>query len=277
MSEPGSLDQLQRFVLSNLRRRTALPRDAATEAEAARVLTGNDRLSPVEQLEIYRVQFWLRHTASLLEDFPGVSGILGQAAWEPLVESYLERVPPRSWTLRDLGRGFADHIAARAATPHRELCVDMARLEWAYVELFDAEDVAPLDPAALQAIPEHAWQTARFVLSPALRLLAVGYPVAGLRRRLREVSRDDEATVPIPEPRPQCLALYRTSGYELFYKVLDPLAFEVLERLGRGEPLVPACERVAARDPARESAIETGIGAWFLEWGQRGFFRQVSA
>jgi hypothetical protein len=277
-SEQNDLDRVQRFVLSRLRSLAALPRDQATATAAHDVLTGNDRLAPVEQLEIYRVQFWLRHTASLLEDFPGVSGILGQTAWESLVESYLAAVPPDSFTLRDLGRRFAEHIRAREQTPQRELCVDMARLEWAYVEIFDAEENPPLDTARLEAMEDSAWQGARFVLSHALRLLAVSYPVASLRRRLRKAAADgsDEA-IALPEPSPQCLALYRGANRDLCYKVLDPVAFAVLERLQSGESLLEACEGAAAGDPERETRIESEIGTWFLEWGRRGFFREVLA
>jgi hypothetical protein len=61
------------------------------------------RTTPVERLEIYREQFWLRHRSSLVEDFPGVSGILGRRAWAALIEGYLEAHPPHSYTLRDLG------------------------------------------------------------------------------------------------------------------------------------------------------------------------------
>ena len=73
--------ETQVWMAELLRRRRALPRDAEVAERARLLIRGNDRLSPVEQLEIYREQFWLRHTASLLEDFPGLSGILGQEAW----------------------------------------------------------------------------------------------------------------------------------------------------------------------------------------------------
>ncbi|HKO94438.1 MAG TPA: DNA-binding domain-containing protein, partial [Polyangiaceae bacterium] len=104
------LTELQHWVVRHLQQLRALPKDAAIRAEAADRLTGNDRLAPVEQLEIYREQFWLRHTASLVEDFPGVGGVLGQADWEQLVEGYLQAHPSESWTLRELGRHFAEHV-----------------------------------------------------------------------------------------------------------------------------------------------------------------------
>src|SRR6188474_2074542 len=84
-------------------RRRALARDPEVTAAAAERVTGNARLLPVDQVEIYREQFWLRHSASLVEDFPGLGGILGQDDWERLIEEYLEAVPPVAYSLRDLG------------------------------------------------------------------------------------------------------------------------------------------------------------------------------
>jgi len=276
MTDFRELDETLDFVASRLRSRGSLPRDPEAVEAAARFLTGNDRLSPVEQLDIYRVQFWLRHTSALLEDFPGLSGILGQTEWEKLAESYLTEVPPKSYSLRNLGDRLPGHVASRVELPHRELCLDMARLEWAYVEIFDAEDSPPLDAAELASVPEEAWQTARFRCSPALRLLRVGYPVANLRRTLRRAQRDGtNHPVEIPEPREQCLALYRGADRDLYFKVLSPAAFAVLERLVAGEALVPACENTAAAHPEFETEIENEVGTWFLDWGQRGFFSEV--
>ena len=73
------LVRLQEWLAANIRSPRALTRDADLTREAARHLTGQGRLRPVDQLEISREQFWLRHTASLVEDFPGVGRILGQA------------------------------------------------------------------------------------------------------------------------------------------------------------------------------------------------------
>jgi hypothetical protein len=100
------LSELQSWMAELLVRRRALARDPEVTAAASERVTGNDRLLPVDQVEIYREQFWLRHSASLVEDFPGLGGILGQDDWERLIEEYLEAVPPVAYSLRDLGNGF---------------------------------------------------------------------------------------------------------------------------------------------------------------------------
>ncbi len=114
---------------------------------------------------------------SLLEDFPGIAGVLGQSAWERLVEEYLLAHPPTSFSLRDLGEKLPAFLESADFLPQRELVLDMARFEWAHIEVFDAPAVPPLTPEAVADLDEEALASARLVLSPALRLLGVSYPV----------------------------------------------------------------------------------------------------
>ncbi len=272
----SQLSELQHWVALHLQSRRGLPQNGAISAEARARLTGNPRLTPVAQLEVYREQFWLRHTSSLVEDFPGVGGILGQAEWEPLVESYLASFSPESWTLRDLGRRFPEHVAAQHALPHRALCSDMARLEWRFIELFDAADCPPLDLSKLGALPAGALETGHIVLNPALSLLEVAYPVADLRERLltRRAS-GGAAPVAIPEPEAQQLVLYRHQDRRLYHRPVPPEAFALLHALGRGLALVAACEYALEQAPEHAERLQRNVGTWFQQWAKRGWIVDV--
>jgi hypothetical protein len=269
----NELDEIQAFMTAALQWRKALPNDRELATRAAACIAGNDVLSPVEQLEIYREQFWLRHTGSLVEDFPGVSGILGQDAWQRLSEEYLAAYPPASFTLRDLGARFPEFVERSSWLDHHALCVDMAHLELAYLEIFDAADAPPLDPHKLASMPENAWEHAEIVVNPALRLLAVRYPVPRLRRLLREAEVTLES-VPIPEPEAAHLVLYRTDR-QLFHDRLSAGASALLHALQERVPLLPACERAQLEVPEEAEAIARDVGQWFQEWGARGFVIDV--
>lgn len=269
-----NLSELQAFIAELLRRRRALPRDEKLSEAIAEHVRGNDRLSPVEQLEIYREQFWLRHTSTLVEDFPGLGGILGQEAWEQLVEGYLLERAPTSFSLRDLGEGLPAFVERSTWLPEHRLCIDMARLEWAYVEVFDAPEGGKLEPGRLAALAPEAWETARCVLSPALRLLSVNYPVADLRRALRR-SKESGERVPLPGEAPQNLVLYRGANLRAFDKAVSDAAFSLLEALGRGESLLSACGRAAAVAQAGSEPIESQLGDWFASFGELGFIVDV--
>jgi hypothetical protein len=259
------LAELQRQLAVAIRHGSALDKDATLTALAARHVSGNARLSPVEQLEIYREQFWLRHTSSLVEDFPGLCGILGQDEWEKLAEAYLRSVTPDSYTLRDLGSRLPEVIAQATWLPHRALCLDMARLELAYIEVFDAADSPPLLPERLGAIPQERFGEVRLVVAPSVRLLELDYPVADLRRKLRDES---DGTVAIPAPCAQCLVVYRRE-LRLWDMPISPVAFAFLAALSTGKALGEAAE-LAATTPEAEEELGARIGSWLQEWTGKG-------
>lgn len=270
----STLSELQREMAAALRSPGSLVGSAEWANFAEQHVAPGARLSPAEQLEIYREQFWLRHTSSLVEDFPGLGGILGQKDWERLAEAYLCRVAPDSYTLRDLGFRLPELIAEATWLPHRALCADMARLELAYVEIFDAPDTAPVLPQRLAGIPEESFTEARFILAPCVRLLSLTYPVAELRRRLRE---ENEEAVAIPEPRPTQLVVYR-HDLRLWDTPLSNVAFAFLEGLSQGKTLGAAAE-LAARSQGDEAEAEAelaaGLGGWLQEWTAKGFVTDV--
>jgi hypothetical protein len=107
--------------------------------EAAGFIKPNDRLAPVERLEIYSRSYWFRVLDSLYDDFPGLRAVLGQRAFHRLSRAYLADCPSRSFTLRNLGSRLEDWLQRRPeyAGSRQALALDMVRLEWAHIEAFD--------------------------------------------------------------------------------------------------------------------------------------------
>ena len=267
------LRETQEWMASMLRQRRALSGDPRTVDAARLHFTGSDGLSPVEKLEIYRRQFWLRHTASLLEDYPALAGLLGQSDWERLVESYLDEIAPTSWTLRDLGRFMPAHVERSAWLPHPLLSVDMARLEWASVEIFDAADAPSATPADF-AVDTEELHALRLEMNPAMALLKVSYPVRTLQRRISA----GKFPLEIPPREPENLVLYRTTPErKIESAVVSDAAFELLALLRDGVPLVAACERLAARAPDSAGKIEEHAGEWFADFARHGWVVGVKA
>ncbi len=106
---------------------------------AASFIAPNSRLTAFERLEIYNRQYWFRVLGALAEDFAALRAVVGPRAFEALSIAYLTAHPSRSFSLRNLGSQLPAWLAAdphRAGRRHR-LAVDVARIEWAFVEAFD--------------------------------------------------------------------------------------------------------------------------------------------
>lgn len=267
------LSELQGWMVELLRQERSLDKSAELRAAAAKHFSGNERLSPAAQINLYRQQFWLRHTGILIDDFPGLSSLLGQKNWEALSQSYLRSVGYRIQALRDLGKHLPEHLG-ELELPHRDLLKDMAQLEWAYVEAFDAANDSVLNSEALLHLPAESWETARFVLSSSISLLALNYPVADLRRELKLAPEETRERAEKLEPKELFVVVYRRNR-NLFDKKISRVAFLLLEQFSQGVPLVAACESVVESNPEAEAILESELMSWFSLWGQLGWITMV--
>jgi len=255
------LRDLQKTFADALVLRESIAADATWSALGETEFTGSERLSPIEQLDVYREQFWLRHVKCLEEDFPVIAALLGAEAFEKLVADYLVAHPPKHFQLRHLGASLADFLA-RGDDP---LLADLARVEWAYVDAFDAADAPPLDANAVAAIPEDAWPGARLVLHPSLQRLRLAHPA----HEMRAAWWADKERRPIERalPAEACVVVYRLK-FLLYAESMEPLAFDMLDRLARGETLGAAAEALGGD-------VEEKIGAWFTRWSALGWISEV--
>jgi hypothetical protein len=271
MSAPSpALAEIQALFGRAVQRAAKVTDDATTVEAARRMVAAGVRLSPEEQLEIYREQFWLRHIGALKEDFVTIEHLLGEDGFRALCESYLAARPPLSFTLRDLGDGFADHLAKTEPWCKDDLLLDCARLEWAFVEAFDAEDRPPLDTTALASAPEDAWEKARLVLHPSVQRVALAYPAHAFRAEIRDGKEPAR-----PEPAATHVIVYR-GPEKLMYIAIEPLAFDILDRLAAGTPLGAACSQAAdAAGVADAAELERRVGAWFQAWAAYGWVSEV--
>jgi hypothetical protein len=233
-----------------IRREDPLTDDPAITRECARHIAPGARLSPVEQLDIYRQQFFLRHVDSLLEDFPGVNYFVGAEAFDRLAKAYLTKHPPTSCTLREVGQLLPAFLRSQADLALCGLAADMAELEWAFVEVFDAQAPPPFDPSMLAGVPADALHRAVLRLNPTLRCLALTYPV----HRVREaILAGETPEAPPRENQPVNVVLFR-DDLQLRYDEIEDDLLALLVELGRGTRLGEACELVASRfygqDPA---------------------------
>lgn len=263
---PARLDEVQRLLGGAFRRASPVAEDPELAARCAEHVAGNDRLTPAEQVDIYRRQYWARHLESLEEDYPGLRGVLGEEAFEAFCRAYLEAHPPASFSLRDLGDAIVAFAGAYPGFPagKEALCRDLLRYEHAFIDIWDGAEPPPLDPARIAAMTEEDWSSARLVLHPLLRRMRFDHPVHRIRDALCS---GEEAEL---SPRPAHLLLFRRD-LRVTWQELDPVAFALLSALARGTPLLPACEEVASGlTEAAAEALGAEVGGWFAQWANRG-------
>jgi hypothetical protein len=265
-----SLGSLQRLLADALRGIGPVGSRAELTTEAGVLLApGNGRLDPTGRLEVYREQYWLRHLSNLSDDFPTLVWVVGAETFREIAIAYLESHPPRGWNLQRLGLDLPGFIARRAPWNVDALALDSARLDWAFMEVFDAADAGPLDLHTLTAAPEEAWPAARIEIHPAVRRLVLSHPVHDVRAALKNgdpVVRPAAATTHV--------VVWRDARCTLRAATIEPMAFDLLGALTSGAPLGEACESVARQHPRSED-LDAKVGGWFQQWTSAGWVSGV--
>jgi hypothetical protein len=263
-----------------MREKTA---DGRAMAEvAASFIAPNSRLSPFERLEIYNRQYWLRVLGALAEDFPALRAVVGSARFDALSVAYLTEYPSRSFTLRNLGSKLVEWLSAHPEFAGRRdaLAVDVARIEWAFVESFDSAERAPLTLGQIASLEG----ASRLALQPHLQLMALEYAADDLvlslhkreKRQTSEASVGDEQTETAPAKLPKLrrrttwLAAHRID-LSVYYRRLEREEFLTLEALGQGRPLGEALDLGFAESAIPEKRRATRVQGWFGTWAELGW------
>lgn len=260
------LAKLQSEFATFARQNEAISDHPRSFKAAQKIATGNARMTPCDQLDVYREQFFLRHVGSLREDFPTLELLLGAEKFEKMCAEYLAAAPPRSFALRDASDRMGAFLKAAAPYATDPLLADCANVEWAFIEAFDAGDAPPLDVSMLASIDEDAWDRAKIHFHPSLRFLDLSYPAHEFRTHVRNGEKPSR-----PDAKPTRIVAFRSADDTLRWLEVEPAAFALLKSLAEGKPLGEAGESAAQIDPE----VGEKIGAWFQIWTQNGWISRI--
>jgi hypothetical protein len=296
MSQPhavsASMDlaQLQREMAAaimlpltpNEEMRSVAPDGRALTAIADSFIAPNSRLTAFERLEIYNRQYWFRVLGALIEDFAALRAVVGGTAFEALSIAYLSAHPSRSFTLRNLGSKMSEWLAENPQYAGRRfrLALDVARIEWAFVEAWDNAHQTPLTLEQIAALDAGS----RLALQPHLRLLALEYAAGDLvlalhHRDKHEASEaglrqddatDASATLPRLRLRPTWLAVHRVET-SVYFRRLRREEFLTLSAIRQGMPLAAALDAGFCDLPTAASRTPRLVREWFGNWAELGW------
>ena len=283
----ADLRALQRMMLhalvTPLTADDALPprwRDGRPMADVvAEFIKPNDRLTAVERLEIYSRSYWYRLIDCVYQDSSGLRAMLGEKKFSALVRAYLAKYPSRSFTLRNLCSRLTQFMGEepRWTAPRTALARAIARFEWAQTVAFDGEARPVLTPDDLADAPPNRL---RLALQPYLSLLALDWPVDDyvLAVKKRDALRSEASNavdrapraatrkqVPLPRRGRVWLVVHRYN-HLLYYKRVEPAAFEMLGALAAG------CTLAQAVTAAGRGVKPEQVRDWFATWMELGWF-----
>jgi hypothetical protein len=257
-----------------------LHRRGALESEDLSFLVPpNDRLDATEQLDVYANMYFHRLHDCLAEDFPVLRTRLGGARFHNLVTDYLLAHPPSHFSLRELGRALPEFLASHPLEGEFPAAADLARLEWARVDVFDEVDAVPVSRE--EVLERAASEPEGFALAliPAARLLHLDGRVLPLWKRVDAGEGPGEELTPGGGPDEGCAVRVWRKGFAIFHRSMQADEERCVAALASGgATLAELAELLAEAQPP--DATETELARRFASllglWAQDEILAQPS-
>lgn len=201
------------------------------------------------RLGVYADMYFFRLLDALESDVPRVAQWLGEDAFRQLVTDYLLVHPSRHPSLRHAADALPGFIAAHPLAEGRGQLADLARLELARNDVFDASASSHLEAQALLTVPPEAWPRLHLHLTPSVRWLRVCSAALPTWRALAEGRRPPEGAGEMTG----CV-VWRSPAPgrddEVWHRTASLRELEGLDAIAAGEPFASVCERLTAEDDA---------------------------
>ena len=225
-----------------------------------RLVRGYDDNDRKTRIGVYADAYFLRLRDVLREDFPRVAALLGDR-FDEVVKGYLEAFPSRWPSVRHLGHALSEFLRHRTDTP--KCLADLAELEWARIEVFDAPDAECATIEDFITVPADAWPTLHFSTIPAIKILRAQYPVQRLWSSGSSLDVSAEETT---------LRVWRANDCRVFHAPMDERESAALSKMISGEPFAAICETFADL-PEAVAAQESA--ALLVRWIEDGIIHRI--
>jgi hypothetical protein len=249
MPDPVFLRALQRRMLGRL-----MAAVSGTPSEVGLEFVSSDaRRGPAMRLQVYEEMYYLRLREALAAYYPCTAGALGER-FDDVARAYLSCHPSRHPSLRELGDRLPAFLRDTSpAAVGRPWLWELAALERARLDVFDALDQPLLSRAGLAALPPAGFAALSVELATAQRRLTCAW----------DVTRLFAAATDAVSGRFQVLVGRR--GAHVYHRRLDALEADLLSRLSIAAPFGQVCEWIAEQ-VGEERAAEVGC-ALLARWG----------
>jgi hypothetical protein len=213
-----------------------------------------------KRFAVYRNNVHVSLTGAIAARFPVVRQVVGEAFFAGMARVYVGQNKPQSPILLHYGDSFAEFIAGFPPASGLPYLPDLARLEAAWSDVYNAADVTTLSPADLGRIDAAALGALTLMLAPAARIVRSRYPVGSIW----SAHQSSPVNIP-PISGGECVLLTRPQA-EVRVTVIPASAGAFLSALSEGNSLASASEAIITDfpdfDPGAALVGLSGLGAF---------------
>lgn len=219
-------DQQREFAAAILDSRRAVPAG----------LVGPDGKPSLKRFSVYRNNVVVGLIETLRETYSAVEKIVGEGFFRIMAGGYAVVEPPQSPILLNYGAGFPDFIEKFEPASSLRYLADVARIERAWAESYNAAEALPLDPAELTGVAPDQFSEIQFVMHPSLRIVRSKLPAL----TIWQMNSEDGEPGPVDvESGGQDILVLRPDA-EVEVRLMPEGSADFLMALARGETVAEA-------------------------------------
>lgn len=176
-------------------------------------IVGTQEMPGTRRLDVYVNAYYVRLIEALRSDYTALAALLGDDEFARICGDYVRAYPSHYFSLRWFGQ-YLPLFLRTGGEPDSDLLAELATFEWAFVDAFDAPDVALADESAAASVPFDAWPALCIEFHPSLRTVELHW-------NSLEIWKAARASTALPQPqravdavtclvwRPQLLSQFR--------------------------------------------------------------------
>lgn len=244
----------QRWMIAAIAAPRGLPEGLARAQKAygcgiEDVIIAPPGISPHKRLDIYAQGYWLRLFACLKADYPTLLRLLGEQLFEFFARAYLTNHPSQSFSLYDLGDGFAQFLrrsqssSVKAAdTGKLRFPLDIALIEQAIAASLRATGLEGKTSQVTDSLDLLHGGNIDVLLPSSTRLLITKHPLDAFRQWL-----DDSDPTELAESHTSYICVKRHRFHVTCQELSDWQFHFLLYAKNRKRPLLDCVNNAARR------------------------------
>ncbi|PCH85581.1 MAG: DUF2063 domain-containing protein [Piscirickettsiaceae bacterium] len=221
--------------------------------------------SASERLNIYAYAYKARLKEALETDYEKLHNYLGDEQFDQLLELYIKKHPSKHTSLRHFGTSMVTLLSEEAPYKQLPVLAEIATIEAAFADSFDAKDANVVTLDNLAALPPAAWETLNFSFQPSLQLPPLSFNSFDIWKAL-----GNEQAPPETEPFEQANMWVIWRDIELIsrYRPLSEAEAAALSLAVVGMPFPTICEELLNHFTEDETPLKAI--SFLQNWVQEG-------
>jgi hypothetical protein len=219
--------------------------------------------------DVYRNAYVLRLIEFLANDYEKLKALLGEEQFDAMARAYVAATPSRTPNARWYGHRLPEFLRTEPDYAGVPEMADLAALEKALTDAFDADDAASLTMDELADLEAESWGALTFRPHPSAARIDLSTNATDIWRALH---RDETPPSPATGDKPVPVLVSREDGMASF-RVLEDDEAMMWDEAANGVSFAVLCEMMAAH--AGEEQAAPRAAGFLSAWIQRGLLARA--